>query len=141
MLAELAAAAAIVPQRGIRGVTLGLRRPAVVARLGRPTSIRHGRNELYRYTELRYRGLKITFAFNQGASQIESTSRTDRTRTGVGAGSTEVKLRSSVPSLRCRTESATRHCWLGEFLGGRIVTDFFLKDGRVSRVVVGRVFD
>jgi hypothetical protein len=137
MLVELAAAAAIVPQHSIRGVAVDMRRAAVVAKLGKPQKIVHGKNELYTFTEFHYRGLKVTFAFDKNVSQVESRTPTDRTRTGLGVGSTRAALRRGVAGLRCDAV----HCYLGTFEGGSLVTDFFLTNGKVSRVVVGRVLD
>jgi hypothetical protein len=131
----------VVPQHAIRGVSLGMTRAAVVRTLGRPAHVSHRTNDLGPYTELTYRGLRITFAFDRGVSQIESTSPRDRTARGVGVGSSEAAVRRGVHGVTCRTESGVRHCSLGVFAAGRVVTDFFLRGGRVRRVVVGRVLD
>jgi hypothetical protein len=42
-----------------------------------------------------------------------------------------------VRGLKCETG----HCFLGAFLPGRRVTDFFIRNGHVSRIVVGFVID
>ena len=44
---------------------------------------------------------------------------------------------------RCRTEFGFRHCFVGSFMPGRRVTDFFISraTGRVTEVVVGLVID
>jgi hypothetical protein len=131
----------ILPQHSIRGIGLGLTRAAVVARLGRPSHVRHGTTDLGPFTELRFRGLVVVFAFDQGVSEVESTTAADRTAGGAGVGSTEAQIRAAVPKLRCETESGVRHCHLGAFRAGKIVTDLFLRRGRVWRVVVGRVLD
>ena len=129
----------VVPQHSIRGVELGTSRAAVVRTLGRPAHVRHGTNDLGPYTQLRYRGLLVTFAFDGGVSQLESTDARDRTAGGAGVGVTEAQLRRALPGLVC--ESAPRHCHLGQFRAGHVVTDFFLRHGRVWRLVVGRVLD
>jgi hypothetical protein len=46
-----------------------------------------------------------------------------------------------VKGLLCATEGGIRHCHLGAYAAGRVVTDFFFRRGRVNRVVVGRVLD
>jgi hypothetical protein len=46
-----------------------------------------------------------------------------------------------VRGLHCATESAIRHCHLGTYRAGRIVTDFFIRSGKVWRIVLGRVQD
>jgi hypothetical protein len=44
--------------------------------------------------------------------------------------------------VRCRTESGGfRHCWVGRFLPGRVVTDFRVRSGRVASVLIGYVLD
>jgi hypothetical protein len=129
----------VVPQHSIRGVELGMSRPAVVQRLGKPAHVRHGINDLGPYTQLQYKGLRVTFAFDAGVSELESTDARDRTSGGAGVGSTEQALRRAVPKLAC--EDNPRHCHLGQYRAGRVVTDFFLRRGRVWRLVVGRVTD
>ena len=129
----------VVPQHSIRGIELGMSRAAVVQRLGRPAHVRHATNDLGPYTQLQYKGLRITFAFDGGVSELESTDVRDRTRDGAGVGATEPQIRAALPKLLC--DNAPRHCHLGKYQAGRIVTDFFLRNGRVWRLVVGRVLD
>jgi hypothetical protein len=131
----------IVPQHSIRGVAVDMTRAAVVRRLGNPAKVVHGKNELGKYTEFTYGSLRITFAFDRNVSQVQTTSPHDRTKTGVGVGSTEAQLRAGVKGETCKTESGVRHCSIGQFAAGKIVTDFFLRAGKVWRVVVGRVLD
>jgi hypothetical protein len=130
---------AVVPQHSIRGIELGLSRPAVVQRLGKPAHVRHAVNDLGPYTQLRYKGLLVTFAIDGGVSELESTDPRDRTVGGAGVGATESQLRAAVPKLVC--EDNPRHCHLGQYRAGRVVTDFFLRNGRVWRLVLGRVLD
>ena len=136
-----AAAAAIVPQRGIGGVSLGMSQLRVRAVLGPPARVVRGSNVFGRYTELRYRGLSVSFQGNAAATGIETTRRGERTGTGVGVGSTEAQVRRGVRGVRCRTELGLRHCFVGRFLPGRRVTDFRLRRGRVVRVTVALVLD
>ena len=130
----------LVPQQSIRSIELGLARPAVVTRLGRPSAVHRGTNDFGPYTELRYRGLRITLTGGR-VTQVETTSPRDRTSLGAGVGSSEAFLRQRVQGLRCATEVAVRHCHLGVYRAGRIVTDFFIRRGTVWRIVVGRVQD
>jgi hypothetical protein len=46
-----------------------------------------------------------------------------------------------VPGVKCRTELGFGHCFLGRFEPGKRVTDFHLRSGKVTRVVVGFVID
>jgi hypothetical protein len=73
---------------------------------------------------------------------MSTTSKKERTSKGVGVGSTEASVKKNVPKVKCVTEFGTRHCHVGEFLAGKVVTDFFIsKKHRVKRVVIGRVID
>jgi hypothetical protein len=136
-----AAASPIAPQHGMRGVSLGMSRQRVVAVLGPPLKIARGSNELGRWTSFRYRGLTVTFAFDRGASQLASTTPSDRTSRGVGVGSTAADVARSVAGARCVREPAYFHCYVGAWRAGSVVTDFAIRRGRVWRVVVGRVLD
>ncbi len=139
------AAAKIVIQKGMAGVSLGMTRAQIVARLGRPSRTRTGRNDLGRYVQLVYfgAGVEITFQSGGKATAIATALGYERTASGVGVGSTEKQVRAKVPGLHCQTppESA-RHCFIGNFRPGTRVTDFvFRRGGIVTRVTVGVVFD
>lgn len=139
--ASAAAAAAIVPQRGIAGVSLGMSQARVRAVLGPPVRVVRGSNVFGRYTEFRYRGLSVAFQGDTAATGIDTTRRRERTATGVGVGSTEAQVRRGVRGVRCRTELGRRHCFVGRFLPGRRVTDFRLRRGRVVSITVALVLD
>ena len=145
LLAALAcaavAAAAIVPQRGIAGVRLGMTKAQVRATLGAPRSAAHGSNEFGSFTIFRYRGLRVTFQGNRTVTNVFTTRAGERTARGVGVGSTVAQVRAKVAGVRCRTESGFRHCFVGQFLPGRRITDFRIRNGRVSSVDVGFVID
>ena len=136
------ASAAIVPQRGIAGVTLGMSKAIVRAKLGAPDRVERGRNEFGNFERFRYAGLTIFFQGRTAVSAIDTTRRLERTRRGVGVGSPERDVRRLVEGVRCRTEAGRfRHCFVGAFLPGRRVTDFVIRRGRVVRVTVGFVLD
>jgi hypothetical protein len=141
VLAAVVAAATIVPQHGMAGVELGMTRRAVVAKLGKPAKVVHGNGAQGAYTSFRYGGLELTFAFNATLSQILTRSRTERTATGAGVGSSMSDVATKVRGARCVNESGYRHCYVGRWSGGQIVTDFSIANGRVTRVVVGRILD
>jgi hypothetical protein len=141
VLAAVVAAATIVQQHGMAGVELGMTGKAVVAKLGKPAKITHGNGPQGAYTSFCYRGLELTFAFNAGLSQILTRSRTERTSRGVGVGSTRNDLATKIRGVRCVTESGYEHCYVGRWSGGQIITDFSIANGRVTRVVVGRILD
>jgi hypothetical protein len=136
-----AGGAAIVPQKGIAGVRIGMTQGKVRSVLGAPTSAKHGRNDFGRYTQFRYPGLVVTFQGNSSVTDVSTTRKSERTAAGVGVGSTEAQVKAKVNGVKCKTESGFRHCYLGAFLPGHRVTDFSIKNRRVTRVDVGRVID
>jgi hypothetical protein len=136
------AGAAIVVQKGIAGVRLGMSRAAVRAVLGTPLRVTHGANEFGAYTEYRYpRLLRVTFQGDLTVTAVSTAGRAERTAAGVGVGSPEADVRSSLPRARCETAGAFRHCYVGAFRPGARVTDFVLRRGLVARVTVGFVID
>jgi len=131
------ASAVLILQRGMAGIRLGMTQAKVRAKLGKPRSVVHDSNDFGNYTELHYRRLRITFQGNSTVTAIWTGSPGQRTRRGIGVGSTVRAVRARVPDVRC-----TRgHCYLGRFLPGRRVTEFFLRKGRVSAIAVGFVID
>ena len=113
----------------------------VRSNLGTPTRIRSGRNEFGRYVEFVYPRVSVSFQGRSRVTGLRTRSRLERTGKGIGVGSTEAEVKAKVTGVRCRTESGFRHCFLGAFLPGRVVTDFHIRGGRVSSVVVGFVLD
>ena len=137
----LPAGATIVPQRGIAGVRLFMSQAKVRAILGTPVSAKSARNEFGSYTEFRYRGLRLLFQGNGGLTSISTTRRSERTRGGVGVGSTERQVRRGLRGVKCERELGFHHCYLGALRPGKRVTDFVFRRGRVARVTVGIVID
>jgi hypothetical protein len=133
--------ARILVQRGIAGVELRMTKAQVRSNLGRPTKIRSGRNEFGRYVEFVYPRVTVSFQGASRATGLRTRSRLERTSRGIGVGSTEAEVKAKVAGVRCRTESGFRHCFLGRFLPGRVITDFHVRRGRVRSVVVGFVLD
>jgi hypothetical protein len=141
LVASSAAGATIVVQRGMAGVVLGNTQATVRARLGPPPRVRRGQSEFGPYTEFVYPRVTVLFHGNARVTGLRTTSRLERTGRGVGVGSTEAQVRARVPGVRCATDVGVRHCFLGRFLPGRRVTDFRLRRGRVTSVVIGYVLD
>jgi hypothetical protein len=142
LLAAGGALARIVPQRGIDGLTLSMTKAQVRNELGPPARIKTGRNEFGPYAIWLYRRVEATFQSGNRATALQTTSRRERTASGVGVGSTAAQVRAGVGGVHCETTAAGGHCYVGSFTPGKRVTDFFLgANGRVIRVVVGFVID
>ena len=137
-----AAEALIQVDRGIAGARLGNSRAEVRAALGRPASIRTGTNDFGRFVQYRYRGgINVIFQGRREVSTVSTTGRGDRTRRNVGVGSTEAQVKNRVRGIRCETIAGFRSCHTGRFTVGEVVTDFLIRNGKVTRVSIGRVFD
>jgi hypothetical protein len=136
-----AAPARIVVQKGIAGVQLRMTRAQVQTRLGKPPKVRNGTNIFGRWTEFLYPRVRVTFQSGPLVTALRTTSARERTARGVGPGSTEAQVRARVAHVRCKTDGGFRHCWVGQFLPGKLVTDFHIRRGRVSAVVIGYVLD
>ena len=141
LTATSAAPARIVVQKGIAGVHLGMARAKVIALLGQPPKTRSGSNVFGRWTELVYPRATVSFQSGRRVTGIRTTSRRERTARGVGPGSTEAQVRARVAGIRCRSEGTFRHCFVGRFLPGKVVTDFQIRRGRVASVLIGYVLD
>jgi hypothetical protein len=136
-----AARATIVPQHGMRGGAIGMTRQQVEARIGTPRKVTHGTGPFGPWTSYAYSGLVVQFVGNRTATSFTTTARRERTPHGVGVGSTPAAVAAKVRGARCLTESSYRHCYVGRWSAGRVVTDFAVRRGRVWRVTVGVVID
>jgi hypothetical protein len=142
LLAPAPAGAVIQLDRGIAGARVGNSKAEVRAALGNPNRVRNGTNEFGPFTVFRYRGgITVTFQGRTEVTAVTTTGLGDRTNRGVGVRSTENAVEQRVPGVNCETFSGTRICQRGEGLPGQRITAFFLRNGRVTRVTVGRVID
>jgi hypothetical protein len=140
--APAAAQALIQVDRGIAGARLGNSRAEVRAALGTPASTRSGTNDFGRFLQWRFKGgITVIFQGRREVSTVSTSGRGDRTRRGVGVGSTEAAVKARVRGVRCETIAGFRSCHTGRFTAGEILTDFLIRDGKVIRVSIGRVFD
>lgn len=140
------AGAVIVPQKSIKGIRLGLSQTGVRSAAGKPTRIRTINHPIMgRVLEWSYGKTTVTFNGRTSSARVISLmtkSPAERTAAGIGVGSTRAAVKAKVPNVKCENESGFRHCFVGRFLAGRIVTDFRLSStNRVTSVVVGRVID
>jgi hypothetical protein len=133
--------ATVVVQHGIAGLDLRMTKAQVRAKLGSPTKVRTGKNEFGRYTEFVYSRVTVLFQSGSRATAFRTFSGAERTPRGVGVGSSEAQVMTKVAGVKCSTESGLRHCYVGRFLPGRVVTDFQMRKGRVTSIVVGFVVD
>ena len=141
-LVPASASALIQLDRGIAGARIGNTKQQVRAALGTPARIRNGTNEFGAFTVFRYAGgIRVTFQGQQRVTAVQTTGLGDRTARGVGVRSTEAAVQNRVPGVSCETFEGTRICQRGEGLPGQRITAFFLRNGRVTRVIVGVVID
>jgi hypothetical protein len=134
LLAPAAGAEArIVVNRSVAGIELGMTAELVLARLGRPTlsTVEAGtRNLVYRR-----RRLVVTLARSRVVI-VATRSRGERTRRGVGVGSSVRSIRRRVAGVRCREKAGVAFCRTGSIRPGRRSTTFQIQSGRVVTVTV-----
>jgi hypothetical protein len=142
LLMPASSGAIIQLDRGIAGARIGNTKAEVRAALGNPNRVRNGTNDFGPFTVFRYTGgISVTFQGRTQVTAVTTTGLGDRTSRGVGVRSTENAVEQRVPGVSCETFSGTRICQRGEGLPGQRITAFFLRNGRVTRVTVGRVID
>jgi hypothetical protein len=141
LVAAAPAAAKIEIQHGMAGLELRMTKAQVRAKLGTPRKVRTGKNDFGPFTEFTYPRVIVLFQSSPRATAFRTSSRLERTVRGVGVGSTEADVKAKVPHATCRTESRFRHCFVGKFLPGHVVTDFQIRHGKVTSAVVGYVLD
>ena len=136
------ASAMIVPQQGMAGVKLEMTKADVRAKLGKPRAAHNGRNDFGNFTVYWYAGkVSVTFQGGNTVTSIRTSGSSERTKEGVGVGSSERTVRKTFPQARCSTLVNSRSCYIGELKAGRRVTDFSIRNGKVRRVTVGFVID
>jgi hypothetical protein len=136
------AGAYIQIDRGIAGARIGNTQAQVKTALGNPKLTKTGTNDFGPFTQLYYEGgLRVFFQGNDKVTAINTTGLGDRTAKGVGVGSTENAVKSKVPGVKCETFGTFRTCHTGTGNPGERITDFVIKNGKVTRVTVGIVID
>lgn len=135
------AAPAIRIGHGIAGVVLGMSQTSVRAKLGKPVKVVLAKNDFGPYTELRYRGYVVDLQGNDRVTSISTTLAKEKTPAGIGVGSAWSQVRAKVTHVRCEGTATLGDCHVGRLLPGKTVTDFFVRNGKVKRVIVGIVLD
>ena len=109
------------------GVSLGMTKAQVQAKLGRPIGTGGGR---YYYA-------RVWVGFRLGrAVEITTTRSSERTGSGVGVDSSEAQVRRAYPSVTCGPSGGFRRCRLGSGAPGTRATDFLIGRGKVLQVSV-----
>jgi hypothetical protein len=127
LLAAAPASAIIRPQKGMSGVTLGMTKAQVRAKLGSP--IGSGGGRLY--------FARVWVGFRLGrAVEITTTRSSEHTGSGVGVGSSEAAVRRAFPSVSCSASGGFRRCRLGSGQPGTRATDFLIGHGLVLQITI-----
>lgn len=138
-------AARVVPQRSIRGVTIGMGSDQVrrIQRRRPDRSYTRLHPVLKRTLHWVYGRMTVVFDGTKAGRRVvtvTTTSRRDRTASGIRVGSTEAAVKRRVAGVVCRTDLGYRRCVLGIEKAGRIITDFLISTkGRVARISLSRV--
>ena len=128
-------------QHSIAGAKLGMTEAQVEKKLGQPRRILTGTNEFGAWRSLVYRRVTVTLQSGKKVTTLTTKSSEESTKSGVGVGSTRTQLRSDIRGETCEKAYGLDHCWIGTWKAGRVVTDFRLSNGKVSRVTIGFVLD
>jgi hypothetical protein len=145
------AGAVIVPQKGMAGVKLGDCIERAIKVLGFPDRT-FGSHDFAGFKESYYynaRALKLEFRQGPGQCLTMTSIRTrgaeERTKEGVGKGTTRKELRAKLSGEKCRTfkqPKRIRICWLGSTTPSKPMTEFRIDSkGRVNNVSVKTVID
>jgi hypothetical protein len=127
LLVASSASATIRPQRGMSGVSLGMTKAQVQAKLGRPIGTGGGR---YFYA-------RVWVGFRLGrVVEVTTTRSSERTGSGVGVDSSEAQVRRAYPSVTCGPSGGFRRCRLGSGEPGTRATDFLLGRGKVLQISI-----
>lgn len=136
----------LVPQQSLRGLKIGMLANQVRAVAGNPSSNKITNHPIMGKTRvMKFGRVQVTFRGTGKAATVvnlSTTSRDERTSGDVGVGSSERTLAAKLKGERCVTELGYRHCYLGNWKPGSVVTDFSIsKSGRVTRITLGLVID
>jgi hypothetical protein len=82
----------------------------------------------------------VIFQSGNRVTSVETRGLSDRTARGVGVRSTLAAVQG-IPGVNCEPIPGGRLCQRGLAEPGNRVSAFFLRNGKVTRVVVGFVID
>ncbi|MFN8126026.1 MAG: hypothetical protein U0R64_05930 [Candidatus Nanopelagicales bacterium] len=129
--------------KGISNVKVGQSKKTVVRKLGLPLRTQSGVNQFGEYQILTYPHTLTITLVHKSVTNMTTESPAQRTRSGIGVGSTKQQLRRTY-SVRCEKVATQRHvqsCMIGRMTPGEIVTDFRLRRNVVRMVGIGTVLD
>jgi hypothetical protein len=136
-----AAQAKIVVQESIAGVKLGMTAAQVRKVLGPPRSVSYPKDEIqgsFKFYD--YGATEVSLTRGEGSKvfNISTTSKTQRTSTGLGVGSTRAAVKRAFPRADCMALM----CAIGAIEPGKRVTSFYLSSrGKVNLIALGIVID
>jgi hypothetical protein len=142
-LVPATAGAMVQIDKGIAGARVNNTPAQVKAALGTPARIVRGTNDFGKFTQYRYAGgIVVTFQGRKNVTGVSTSGLGDRTAKGVGVGSTRAAVQAKVPGITCDPPSGGfRSCHTKTVTAGKLITDFLIKAGKVTRVTVGFVID
>jgi hypothetical protein len=135
-----AAAPGIVLAHSVAGVSLGTRRTALTARIGKGTVVRSGKGSFGPFVVIAYRKPAVRVTFLKGtATTVSTSSRVYRTPEGIAVGTSSSRLHLAYGKrLHCGNFQI---CEVGNAVAGNSVTTFDLQNAHVVRIDVSTVLD
>ncbi|WCB96809.1 hypothetical protein DSM104299_05577 [Baekduia alba] len=136
----------IVPQAEVAGVHLLMSETGVRHVLGRPKSMRSVKDGLGPTRPIRvmdYGKTKVYLSATADGTvfDVTTTDRRQKTKSGVGVGSSERAVKRGVAHVTCTGPRTLRSCTVGRLLAGQRVTTFRLSHDRVRQITLGFVID
>ena len=128
--------ARIVPGKGLAGLRLDMTKKEVRAKLGRPDEVRK-KDVGYSLTVFVYRKQRLYVDFASRGRVLHLTSRSprERTRDGLGVGSTLREVRAARPKIYCQVSDGVGFC-SDTYRDTWIALTFKFKNSRVTSTSV-----
>jgi hypothetical protein len=134
----------IVPQVDLAGVHLRMSEAGVRHVLGAPKFIKNVKDTVQgRIKVMDYGRTKVSLSATADGTvfSVTTTDRRQKTKTGVGVGSSERAVKRGVAHVTCTGPKARRACTVGRLVAGQRVTSFVLSGDRVRSITLGFVID